>query len=57
MNLMIVYFVNLQLKNQKKIAREKIARAVANSLEIIVDIQRIKNKDKIEKELKKSFKN
>jgi len=44
------------IKESKKIAREKIARAVANSLEIIVDIQRIKNKDKIEKELKKSFK-
>lgn len=43
------------IKESKKIAREKIARAVANSLEIIVDIQRIKNKDKIEKQLRYSF--
>lgn len=43
------------IKESKKIAREKIARAVANSLEIIVDVQTIKNQDRIEKELKKSF--
>lgn len=43
------------IREARKVAREKINQAVVNSLEIIVDIRGVTDKDKRKKELKRRF--